>query len=367
MKLLLSKNDLISIISKLQTVVSAKPAIPVLSYILLEAQDDQLVISATDLTISMLAWVPAKVVEPGSVALPARRFFQLIRELSAPQVEIHVEPGLSVTINSGSSHFKIQGINKEEFPLLPTLDSERVFTVPSNRLREMLARTLFAAARDDSRQELNGILFEQSSNKATFVGTDGKRLAKLQTEVSTFPEENNSYILPFKGAEEMMKLLEDKETPADLYLLSDKIALKLDSALFITKLISGKYPDVSQVIPRKQQQPLLLHRDELISLLRQISLFTSETANSVRFTFTQGELHLAIQNSEVGEGKASMPVNYSGPKLDIAFNPHYFLELLRHTKDETVELSLTDAFNPGLITDSTSAQFVIMPMRCDAK
>ena len=110
---------------------------------------------------------------------------------------------------------------------------------------------------------------------------------------------------------------------------------------------------------------MTLHRDELISLLRQVSLFTSEGSHSVRFTFDAGALQLSAVSGEIGEGKVSMPVNYSGPKLEIAFNPQYFLDILRHSKDETVEFDVSDSYNPGLITDSSEAEFVIMPMRLD--
>src|SRR3989304_7042670 len=118
MKIVISRDDLIALINKIQGVVPAKPAIPVLANVLLEAQDDQLILSATDLTVSMRVFASAKVIEEGALAVSARRFFQLVRELTAPQVEIHALPGELVYINAGSSHFKIQGMNKDEFPAL---------------------------------------------------------------------------------------------------------------------------------------------------------------------------------------------------------------------------------------------------------
>jgi DNA polymerase-3 subunit beta len=102
-----------------------------------------------------------------------------------------------------------------------------------------------------------------------------------------------------------------------------------------------------------------------MALLRQVALFTNEQTSAVRFTFNSGELHLTAMNGEVGEGKVSMVVNYGGPQLEIAFNPNYFIDILKHTKDETVNLSLIDSYNPGLVTDSTNAHFVLMPMRIE--
>ena len=131
----------------------------------------------------------------------------------------------------------------------------------------------------------------------------------------------------------------------------------------IAKLLSGQYPDVERVIPLKLAYEFSIHREELMSLLKQVSLFTSETSSSVRFTFEPGQLHLAAMSSDIGEGRVSMPVDFSGPKLEIAFNPYFFLDILRHSNDETIRFGLNDPHNPGLITDSTQALFVLMPMR----
>lgn len=366
MKVVISRSELVELIGKIQGIVPSKPPIPVLANVLIEAQDDQIILSVTDLTVSMRVFASAKVFEEGSIALPARRFFQLVRELTAPQVEIHSTNGESTSINAGSSHFKLQGMPKDEFPALPDCLGGAGFTIPNAKLKEMFSRSLFAAARDDSRQVLNGILLELLNKQAVFTGTDGKRLAKLQTAIETTEEHSGSYILPLKAVEEIIKLLDNKEDLTELKLLEDKVALEVDNTMLITKLIVGEYPDVSRVIPQKTESPLSLHREELISLLRQVALFTTDTSSSVRFTFLTGELHLAAVNSDLGEGNVSMPVNYTGPKLEIAFNPHYFLDLLRHSKDETIHFDVTDPYNPGLMTDSTDAHFVIMPMRLEA-
>lgn len=365
MKLLIPRIELVSLIAKIQAVVPSKPAIPVLANVLIEAVDDELILSATDLTVSMRAFAQAKVEEEGSITLPAKRFFQLIRELTAPQIEIHATTSEIAHINAGTSHFKMSGMNKSEFPSLPDLSDGMHLTINNTVLKEMLLRSSFAAARDDNRQVLNGILVQSLKQTATFVGTDGKRLAKLFTNVQTPEEHTASYILPLKAVEEIVKLLDVKEENSKLTLMSDKIAIETGSITLISKLLSGQYPDVSRVIPKKAEAPIAIHRDELMSLLRQVSLFTSENNSAVRFTFTSGELHLSAMSGEVGEGKVSMAVNYGGPKFDVAFNPHYFIDILRHTKDETVQLTLIDSHNPGLITDSTNAEFVIMPMRLE--
>lgn len=366
MKVIISRLELLNLIGKIQNVVPSKPAMPVLANVLVEAIDDQLIISATDLTVSMRVYAQAKVVQEGGITLPARRFFQLVRELTAPQVEIHALSPEVATVNAGTSHFKVHGMHKNEFPALPNLSDGTQFSIPSSALKELLARTAFAAARDDSRQVLNSLLLHNVNQTATFTGTDGKRLARIHSSISLPQEFDGSHLIPLKAVEEIIRMLEIKEEEnATLTLMHDKIAIELKSTTLISKLLSGQFPDVSRVIPDKKEQPISLHREELISLLRQVSLFTPDSNSSVRFSFSTGELHLSATSGEIGEGKVNMPVNYAGEKLEIAFNPTFFLDILRHSKDETVQFSISDSYNPGLITDSTTAQFVIMPMRLE--
>lgn len=362
MKVRIARTDLVSLIGKIQSVVPSKAAIPILANILIEAYDDQLIISATDLTVSMRAYTDAKVEEEGSITLPARRFFQLIRELTSNEVEIQCTAGEIAYINADSSHFRLNGMHKSEFPALPDFSSANCFSMQSEIVREMFSRTAFAAAREDSRQVLNGILMDIDGKKATFIGTDGKRLAKVHTEVNLENPVKESYLLPLKAVEEMIKVLEADE-PVKFSLHADKIAIDVGSICLMTKLLSGQFPEVERVIPESSACTVNLHREELMTLLKQVSLFTTEKNHSVHLIFDNNELHLVASSSEIGEGKVNMPVDYKGERLEIAFNPMFFLDILRHCKDESVSFGINDSFNPGLITDSSTALFVIMPMR----
>jgi len=363
MKADINRSDLVSLIGKIQSVVSPKPAIPILASILIEAKDDQIIISGTDLTVSMRCFMSARVTEEGSIALPARLLFQLVRELTSPQIKIATYTNEIAEVTNGSSTFKINGMNKSEFPILPDLRGSPEVHFTKAELREMLTKTAFAAAKDDSRYLLNGVQLQIDGQIATFIGTDGKRLARVVSPIRVENPFQGSYIIPLKAVEEMIKNLGEDETPATFSLCSDKIALECGSLTLISKLLAGQFPDVERIIPTSVIHHLSIHREELISLLRQISIFTSNSSTSARFSFETGQLHLSTISSEIGEGHVSMPVDFSGPRFDIAFNPFYFLGILRHSKDEIVTIGLNDPHNPGLITDSTSAQFILMPMR----
>ena len=363
MKFILPRADLLQLLSRTLSVVSNRPAIPILSNLLIEAVADQIVLSSTDLTVSIRTYADAKVLEEGAITVPAKHFAQLVRELTTPRVEIEVGSDDIVHVTAGSSRFKINGMSKAEFPALPDFADSPSFTMLGEPLKELMSKTAFAAAKDDSRQVLNGMLMQLHDNQLRFTATDGKRLARVTAPLEAGLSQGQ-YILPLKAVEEVIKTIDGEEN-AKIFLGTDKIAIESGSTCFMTKLLAGDYPDIERVIPKESQVEVRLHREELITILRQVSLFTSDRSHSVRFCFCPGELKLQAASSDIGEGVVSMPADYHGDLLEIAFNPHYFLDILRHTKEETVAFGLSDPYTPGLVTDSTTAQFVIMPMRIE--
>ena len=361
MRFIVSRSDLQEAAAALQNLVAAKPVLPILSHILVEAKKDELCLTATDLTMGLSFRIPARVMEDGGATLPARRFFQLIRELSNPSLQMSLE-GQTVEIVAGSSHFKLHSLRKEDFPGLPNLNQAVAIKIAQKELRDAFWSTSFAVSREETRYALMGLFLGIKDKQATVVGTDGKRLAKTSFPPAISPDFIGNLTIPIKAVEEIQKLLDDKEE-ATLYLMADRIAIETGRFLFVTKLLSSEFPNVDRVIPQNCPVKVNLHREELMSLLRQISLFTGEQNGAVRFLFKNGELLLEAASSDIGEGRVAMPADYSGSDLQIAFNPTYFLDILRHSHDETISLELTDSYNPGLITDSTESLFVIMPMR----
>ena len=361
MKVNISRAELVKLIGKIQSIIPAKPTLPILANVLVEAYDNQLIITATDLVVSMRTQMGATISEEGGITLPARRFFQLIREINTSQIEIECLLGDIALIRAGSSEFRLNGIHKSVYPALPDLSHAEHFKISGPVLKEMLTNSVFAAAREDSRQIFNGVLMQVHNSQVTFTGADGKRIAKIYAEIETKFEHKHNYLIPIKGIEEIIKLIEDEEFTISLN--PDKIALQSDSTILITQLLTGDYPEVDKIIPTHPEITVSLHREELMALLKQVSLFLPEKGNSIRFIFTAGELMLEASSSEIGEGKVSMPIDYSGSPLEIAFNPYFFYDMLRHSKDETIFFSLTNSHLPGLMKDSSTALYVIMPMR----
>ncbi|MDB6081818.1 MAG: dnaN [Chlamydiia bacterium] len=372
MKFIISRQELSELTSRIQNIVAPKTPIPILSNFLVEAIDNRIILTATDLTVGVRCSGSAKVIEPGSTTIPARRFSNLLRELTASHLEISTNEKEVTSIIADSSTFKMNGLPKSEFPALPELSGAAQLRMKQKELKDMFFRTAFAVSKEDNRYVLTGVFLQIADGAACFVGTDGKRLARASLPIQVEPGFKAECIIPLKAVDEIMKNLNHDEEEATLYIMPDKIAIEASDTIIITKLLSGDYPDVEKVIPQTTNSFVSLHRDELMSLLRQISLFTLDTTHSVRFTFMDGELNLSVNTMDIGEGKVSMPVNYTGPRFDIAFNPMFFLDILRHSKKETVMIGFSDSYNPGMIADGEekitqgsypSPLFVLMPMR----
>lgn len=372
MKFIIATQEFNYLISKCLNVVSQKATIPILSNLLIEASNGILTITATDLTVGIRCFTEAKILEEGSTTLPAKRLAQLVRELTAVNLELTTSSNEITEIVADASRFRLHGMSKAEFPAFPELEGALYFTLKQSELKEVLFRTAFAVSRDDNRFVLTGVFLSIAESKATFAGTDGKRLARTFLPIVVDNSFSGNFIVPLKAIEEAQKNLTDEEGQAKIYLMQDKIAIETADVTIISQLLSGDYPDINRVIPRTAEHAISLHREELMSLLRQVSLFTGENNLAARFSFSDGELHMDAASRSVGDGAVSMPANYQGPKLEIAFNPSYFLDILRHSKQETVTLGLSDSFNPGVITDQgpgafavadASPLFVLMPMR----
>ena len=338
MKFLMSRSELCDIVNSVQNIVGQRTPMPILSNIFVEARDSKVTITATDLTVGVRYSGPAKVLEPGVTTIPARRLAQLLKELNVSYIEISANDKEVNQVIADSSTFRMNGMPKADYPALPDLTGAQRVVVKQKDLYDALYKTVFAVSRDETRYILTGLSFTISEETAFFVGTDGKRLARVSMPVQVEKPLSYECVIPSKAVDEILGTIKQSDENATVFLLQDKIAVETARGVVMTKLLAGEFPEAERVIPSHSVAVVPLHREELESLLRQIILFISEENNSVRFTFQDGTLHLAANTANIGEGRVSMAVNYTGPQFDIAFNPIFFLDILKHSQNEYIYL-----------------------------
>lgn len=374
MKLTISKQPFTQGLQAVQNVVGTRSTLPVLSHVLLQAEDNRVRLIATDLDVSISSEVDAKVVRKGAITLPAKLLVGFARQAPIEEISLEVDDRNACILTSGSSRFKLNGLPAEEFPPLPVFHELKAVTLPQSKLKELIRRTAFAASVEESRYVLNGLFFSFKDHKVTAVATDGRRLALTKEEVEVDPEAQFEFIVPSKAVAELGRLLQDNgtvelrhtENQAQFSLLPEpgaQSAAPSGPVVLITKLVEGTYPNYQQVIPRECRERISLSREEFLHALKRAELMTSDKNSAVKLHFTRNQLVITANAPEVGEAREVLSLNYKGTEFQIAFNPVYLSDPLRALEADEVFFELTDELSPGVLKINGPFLYVIMPMR----
>ncbi len=362
MKFTLQREKFIEGLQQVQNVVSTRTTLPILSNILIKADEGGLRLTATDLDVGVQGFIEATVEKTGGTTLPARRLFSIARELPVADVSVEVTEKNVATIRCGQYVTKIVGLPQDEFPPLPKLETAREFTIPQTILKDGLKKTSYAISTEETRYVLNGVLLAFKDGKLTIVATDGRRLALVDHEMEISPEEEISVIVPTKAVNELSRLLKD-DGDVKLRVAQNQISFELNQTLLVSKLIEGNYPNYRQVIPGEAKERVSLERESFFDAVRRVALLTSDKSNSIKLIFTKNNLDLQANSPEIGEAKDSLAIKYGGKDMTIAFNPEFVMAPLRNLVDDEVFLDLIDEMSPGVLKTKGSFLYVLMPMR----
>jgi DNA polymerase-3 subunit beta len=367
MNLTIAKDQLIAGLQSVQNVVSTRTTLPILSNVLLRAEENRLELTATDLDVTISTSVEANVKKMGATTVPVKKIFSIVRELSHPEIEIEVDEKNACSISAGASFYKINGLAAEEFPPIQKFKENKKIVLPQAKIRSMLKKTSFAISTDESRYVLNGIFISLKEHKMTMVATDGRRLALVDEELDIPEGSDGEFIVPTKAVNELSRLLTDKgeveikfTDNQAAFMLKDE---KAGSVLIITKLVEGNYPNYRQVIPAETKERVPMVREEFLHALRRAEIMTSEKSNSVKLAFGKNNLAITANSPEVGEARESIAINYKGKEFAIAFNPAYMIEPLNALDNDEVFMELIDELSPGVLKINGPFLYVVMPMR----
>ncbi|MDA7882384.1 DNA polymerase III subunit beta [Akkermansiaceae bacterium] len=362
MKFRISKEAFLDGLQQVQHVVSTRTTLPILSNVLIEADDDGLRLTTTDLDVGVSGVVKAEVSKPGSTTLPVKRLANIIRELPSAEIEVSVDGKNIASIRSGPSFFKIIGLPDNEFPPLADFHDAKEYKISQALLRNGLKKTSYAISTDETRYVLNGIFTSFKEGKLTLVATDGRRLAMVETDLEFPSSHETDFIVPTKAIQELQRHI---GTEGDIMLrLSDnQVCFEVGSSIIVSKLIEGNYPNYRQVIPGESKERLTLSREQLLETTRRVSLLSSEKSNSVKMTFGHNQVDIMANSPDIGEANETLEVKYEGKEFSIAFNPEFLMAPLKSLEEEFVHLDLIDEMSPGVLRTEDAFLYVLMPMR----
>lgn len=358
-----NKNELLGKISLGVNISSSKATtLPILSNLLLQTEKNKLKIVATDMEVGVLTTSHAEVKEEGSVTVPARKFYDILRELPDGEIDIQVSKNHTLQIKSGRSVFKVMGMDKEDYPQLPEPTLENAIEIEQSVLKEALQLTSFAVSRDETRYVLNGILLSVKGDVFRCVATDGRRLAMFETKTGTKAKKEIDVIIPTKAVQELSKLL-TWEGNIQLAVFQNKIVFAVGGTFLSATLIEGKFPNYDQVIPRGKTTVAEIDRNEFLQCLRRAALLTSTEAPAVKMDFLKGRVMITARTPNLGEAKEEAVSRMEGKEMTIGFNPEYLMDALKSLETDTITFSLTESDKPGVVGGKEGYTYVIMPMQ----
>jgi DNA polymerase-3 subunit beta len=361
MKLRIAKDILLNGIQTVQNIITTKAALPILSNILIETQQEGLRLTATDLDVGITCVIPVEVQEAGAITVPAKRFSDIIKELPADSINITTKKNNLVIIETQVCQFKIMGLAREEFPKLPEFKDREAIKLEQAGLKQMLSLTSFAASFDETRYILNGILFKLNKNTLTLVATDGKRLAIIEKKLNREADRDISIIVPIKTVHELNRNLKD-EGELSLILGNSQALFDFGNVIIISRLIEGEFPDYRQVVPPPSDNKMKISRDQFLLAVRRAALLSTPDYQAVKLEVFRNKLVVSKSTPDIGESREEAPVEYQGKELVIGFNPNYLIDVLKNLAQDTIELELTDTEKPGVIrTDGYI--YIVLPMR----
>ena len=371
MEFTVSKSDLVRELGLSQGVVEKKTTIPILSNVLIEAQGDRIILTATDLELGIRCSCPAKVKKEGAGTVPARKLLDYTRLLPDVDLNLKFLENHWANITCGRSRTKMAGMSRESFPELPQMP-ETISEIPVKLLSSMISRTSFAISMEESRFTLNGALLLLGGDGMTMVATDGHRLAYVQSPMDANGTSAKGFraLIPKKAMGEIVKLAEESGPDSKVVFAGDEnhLFFRFGERLLITRKLTGNFPDYERVLPKDNTNIVKLRKDEIRSAIERVSQFADERSRAIRVQFSPGEVKIFSSSVETGESEESVPTEYAGPDLEIGFNAQYLLDFLRALPYDEVAFALKDQKSAGEMRPAGEElkdhyRYVVMPMR----
>lgn len=366
MNIKIDREALLKPLSSVSGIVERRHTLPILTNLLLEAKQDTLTLTATDLEMQISLSLPAAPSSDIATTVSARKMLDICRALpDQSQITLEITDN-RMQVKAGRSRFNLQTLPAGDYPMMAKGggDTSLTLTLAQNQLKRLLRQVEYAMAQQDIRYYLNGLLFEVNGNRLNVVGTDGHRLSFTSTELQQ-SYEKQELILPRKTILELIKLLDDSDDEVSIEVSANQANFAFSGIRLISKVIDGKFPDYTRVIPNGYQNIFEVNRQMLLLAMQRASILSNEKYRGIRMVLGKDSLRLISSNSEQEEAEEELEINYGGDPLDIGFNVTYMIDVLTNVGTETITFSFADANSSCLVTvpGDDNYKYVVMPMR----
>jgi DNA polymerase-3 subunit beta len=353
--------------------VSSRATLPVLANVLLKTEDSGLKLTATNLEIGINCWVPGKVAEQGEITVPAKLLTDLVASLPNQKIDLQLSPkDRSLKVTCGGSRSSIKGIDADEFPVVAAIGEAPATSVDARTLREALSQVVFAAATDESRPILTGVLTRLTADSMTLAAADNYRIAvrSLKLERPVSPE--MVIVVPARSYAELMRILPDAESTVEITVTPNKsqVLFHVEGIDLVSRLIEGQFPNYEPVIPQSHASRAVLDREAFLAGARRASIFARDSANIVKIELGGDEsdgvgVSISAHAADVGDNADTLEATIEGSPTSIAFNARYLIEVLGNLGAEQAALELSGPLAPGVVRGVGKDDYVhvIMPVR----
>lgn len=369
MELTIEQSDFLKTLGHVQSVVERRNTIPILSNVLIEADNNQVALTATDLDLSIVEKTAASVKKGGSITVPAHTMFEIVRKIpEGAKISLSLSDDNRLEVKASRSRFVLAALSKDDFPVMSGTDMAHTFTLSAQDLKKLIDKTRFAISSEETRYYLNGIFLhvvEEKKDMLRAVSTDGHRMARVEIPAPQGTKGMPSVIVPRKAVSELRKLIEEFDGDVEVGLSDARVRFSFDSTTLTTKLIDGTFPDYKRVIPTANEKALEVDGRALASAVDRVSTISSDKTRSVKLSLDKNTLQLSVNSPESGTASEEVNVKYTSEPMEIGFNARYLLDILDQIEGEEVKIELADAASPTLIRDTgdKDSLYVLMPMR----
>jgi len=361
------KNDFLEGMRVVQYALTST-TLPILTHVLMVAKEGRVSLTTTNLATTIQSSFEGQVREKGEICLPGDKILSIIRELPPGEVNLDTSD-TKATISCEKAIFHLLGLSSDEFPEISSLEAKQTFSVSSENLREMIQRTVFAASRDETRQNLNGVYLEAGEKELKMVATDGRRLAFIRAPFGVSEQIRAEIIIPITALQQLVRIL-DQEKEVKIGISQKQIFFQMEPVLLISQLVEAKFPNYRDVIPAEYNIAIFTDRDQLYGTVRRVSLLADEKSRLVKFKLQGNILWVSAASPEMGQAREEVTVRTEEKgEIEIGFNSAYLLDALKNLGEGEICLELTDSVNPGLIRPSGNKDYinVVMPVRLEAE